>query len=334
MRDQIEISYDFSRGINRYLMVNAEGTQSMTHDEEVCFQVLPCNHITAPNLCFQDVLMESSLQKLFNVDGKSGRDILPFPHNASYNTEVLKYDKMTVAQRLFEIRDSLTPNERAAIEAFVLLCSGGTLETTSFFELLHWWALSAYSYQGCIEYLVKYKFRFGQSSFSIRFFREAQETGNLSYVFECPVASVRSRENIVQVTARDGRTFQAARMISAIPLNVLNAVQFDPPLSQGRRAAVDIGHINQCIKVHAEVRDRHLRSWTGITYPHNKLIYGFGDGTTPAGNTHIVCFGAQYNHFEPQDDIQETIKALREFVEMDIERIVSKPSCKVYYAHH
>lgn len=266
--------------------------------------------------------MESGLQKFFNVDGKSGRDIMPFPHNASFNPEVLKYDKQTVAERLFEIRNFLTPNERVAIEAFVLLCSGGTLETTSFFELLHWWALSEYSYQGCIEYLVKYKFRFGQSSFSIRFFREAQETGNLSYVFNCPIVSVRNEENVVQVTARDGQTFEARRMISAMPLNVLNAVHFNPALSPGRKAAADIGHINQCIKVHAEIKDRHLRSWTGISYPHNRLIYGFGDGTTPAGNTHVVCFGAQHNHFEPEDDIQETIKALNGFVEMHIERIV------------
>ena len=268
--------------------------------------------------------MESGLQKLFNVDGKSGRDIMPFPHNASFISEVLKYDKLTVADRLFEIRNFLTPNERVAIEAFVLLCSGGTLETTSFFELLHWWALSEYSYQGCIEYLVKYKFRFGQSSFSIRFFREAQETGNLSYVFNCPIVSVRNEENMVQVTARDGQTFEARRMISAMPLNVLNAVHFNPPLSQGRKAAADIGHINQCVKVHAEIKDQHLRSWTGISYPHNKLISGFGDGTTPAGNTHVVCFGAQHNHFEPEDDIQETIKALNGFVEMHIERIVSE----------
>jgi Flavin containing amine oxidoreductase len=267
--------------------------------------------------------MEAGLAKLFNVDGNSGRDIIPFPHNASFNPEVLKYDKMTVADRLHEIRNNLTPNERVAVEAFVLLCSGGTLETTSFFELLHWWALSEYSYHGCIEYLVKYKFRFGQSSFAIRFFHEAQETGNLSYVFNCPVASVKSEGDIVQVSSRDGNTFLGRKMISAMPLNVLNAVKFDPPLSKARNAAADIGHINQCIKVHAEIRDRHLRSWTGISYPHNKLIYGFGDGTTPAGNTHVVCFGAKHNHFHPEDDMQETMKALRGFVDMDIERIVS-----------
>lgn len=36
MQDDLEISYDFSRGINKFLLANAQGTQDFTHDEEVC----------------------------------------------------------------------------------------------------------------------------------------------------------------------------------------------------------------------------------------------------------------------------------------------------------
>lgn len=35
MQDELEISHDFSRGINRFLLAGAEGTQSLTHDQEV-----------------------------------------------------------------------------------------------------------------------------------------------------------------------------------------------------------------------------------------------------------------------------------------------------------
>lgn len=35
MQDELEISYDFSRGINQYLLANAQGTQHFSHDEEV-----------------------------------------------------------------------------------------------------------------------------------------------------------------------------------------------------------------------------------------------------------------------------------------------------------
>ncbi|KAF3355213.1 hypothetical protein VdG1_07077 [Verticillium dahliae VDG1] len=257
MEDELEISYDFSRGVNRYHLVNEQGTQKFTHDEE-------------------DAMMESGLRKLVNVDGACGKKIMPFPHTSKFTPEALALDKLSVADRLAQIKDSLTPNERLAVETFVLLCSGGTLETTSFFEMMHWWALSAYSYEGCIEYLVKYKFHGGQ----------------------------------------------AQRMVSAMPLNILNSIAFDPPLSVGKKSAADTGHVNQCVKVHAEVRDRDLRSYTGISYPHNGLFYALGDGETPSGNTHIVAFGGQHQHFEPDENIEKTKEALQGLVPMDIERIV------------
>lgn len=268
--------------------------------------------------------MQSSLAKLVNVDRCLGRTVVPFPHSGVMSPEARKYDHMSVADRIAEIKNDLTPNERLCAEAFVLLCSGGTLETTSFYEFLHWWALSGYSYEGCIDYLVKYKFRGGQSSFAIRFFHEALASGNLTYSFNSPVATIQHGGSGVQITTRSGKTFQAAKMICAIPLNVLNDVTFDPPLAPGRKAAATTGHVNQCVKVHAEISDRDLRSFTGIAYPHNGLLYGFGDGTTPAGNTHVVAFGGQHNHFHPEEDIEHTMAALRGFVPMDIERLVSE----------
>ncbi|EGY14759.1 hypothetical protein VD0002_g3089 [Verticillium dahliae] len=303
MEDELEISYDFSRGVNRYHLVNEQGTQKFTHDEE-------------------DAMMESGLRKLVNVDGACGKKIMPFPHTSKFTPEALALDKLSVADRLAQIKDSLTPNERLAVETFVLLCSGGTLETTSFFEMMHWWALSAYSYEGCIEYLVKYKFHGGQSSFAIRFFQEALATGNLSYAFNSPVAAVKNTPAGVHVTTREGKGYRAQRMVSAMPLNILNSIAFDPPLSVGKKSAADTGHVNQCVKVHAEVRDRDLRSYTGISYPHNGLFYALGDGETPSGNTHIVAFGGQHQHFKPDENIEKTKEALQGLVPMDIERIV------------
>lgn len=268
--------------------------------------------------------MESSLSKLVNVDESFGRKVVPFPHTGVLSPEARRYDHMSIADRLAEIKNDLTLNERLCVEAFVLLCSGGTLETTSFYEFLHWWALCGYSYEGCVNHLIKYKFRGGQSSFAIRFFQEALATGNFTYVFSRPVASIKDRRGTVQVTTRDGQTFEAAKMISAIPLNVLGDVTFDPPFTQGRRTAARIGHVNQTVKVHAEISDRDLRSFTGISYPHNGLIYGFGDGETPVGNTHVVAFGGQHNHFHPEDNIDYTIAAFQGFTPMNVERLVSQ----------
>jgi hypothetical protein len=275
--------------------------------------------------------MESALSKVVNIDGVHGRNTIPYPHSALLNPEARKYDHLSVADRLAEIKNELTPNERLCAEAFILLCSGATLETTSFYEFLHWWALCGYTYEGCINHLVKYKFKNGQSSFAVRFFGEAVASGNLSYAFNQPVASVQDSASGVIVTTRSGQTFKAKKLISAMPLNVLADVKFDPPLSKGRETAAKTGHVNQTVKVHAEISDRDLRSFTGISYPHNGLIYGFGDGETPKGNTHVVAFGGQHNHFHPEDSIERTIEAFKGFTPMEVERVVgaTNSSCVV-----
>lgn len=305
MRDELESSFDFSRGVNHFHLRTNQGDTVMSHEDE-------------------DTLLIAALEKFVNVDGDMGRKIIPFAHSAFHVPEARQYDNMSAKDRLNAIELSLTPNERAALEAFVLLSSCGTLETTSFFEFLHWWALCGYSYRGCMDHLASYKFKGGQSSFAIKFFQEALSTGRLSYVFNSPVKSIKDQDGKATLTTRDGRQYTGARLVSTIPLNVLNSVSFDPPLDTGRASAAKIGHVNQCVKVHAEVSSKDMRSWTGISYPFNKLSFAFGDGTTPAGNTHVVCFGGYHNHMHPEQDINQTKKAVEDMApgNMDIKRLV------------
>ncbi|KAM3555937.1 hypothetical protein MY1884_005329 [Beauveria asiatica] len=198
--------------------------------------------------------------------------------------------------------------------------------------MLHWWALSGYTYEGCVNHLVRFKFRGGQSFFAVRFFQEALATGNLSYALSQPVASVEDGAYKITVTTRSGQVFTAKYVISAVPLNVLSSVAFNPPFEEGKATAAKIGHVNQTIKVHAEILDQDLRPFTGISYPHNSLIYGFGDGETPAGNTHVVAFGGQHKHFHPEDDINRTISEFHGFTPMQVERGVFHNWCRDEFA--
>ncbi|KAL4912931.1 hypothetical protein BDW62DRAFT_206007 [Aspergillus aurantiobrunneus] len=288
----------------------------------------------APTKGLQDALLAAALDKFVDVDGELGRRVVPFPHDSFHEPEARRYDQMSAQDRLTQIADTITPRERAALESFVLLCSCGTLATTSFFEFLHWWALCGYSYRGCLDALISYKFKRGQSSFAIRFFMEALSTGNLAYAFNSPIQSIDDQGAKVVVTTREGRRHAGARLVSTIPLNVLSTVTFSPPLSAQRAAAAKTGHVNQCVKVHAEISSRDMRSWTGISYPFNKLCYAIGDGTTPAGNTQIVCFGGAHNHIHPEEDINQAKAAVESLSpgNMDVKRLVFHNWCKDEFA--
>lgn len=258
----------------------------------------------------KDELLASALNKFTNIDGCYGRKTIPLPHDTFRMSGSRELDNVSAQDRINEIALTLSPQERVVLEASILLASGGTLETTSFHEFMHWWAMCGYTYQGWLDMLITWKFKRGQSSFAIQFFEEALASKRLTYAFNSPVKHVKDSGKQVEVTTRDGRQFRAVRVISAMPLNVLDAVTFDPPLSSGKQSAIGIKHVNQTVKVHAELSNKDLRSWTGITYPHNALNYAFGDGTTPAGNTHIVCFGGQQNHMDPEANISRTKTAV------------------------
>jgi hypothetical protein len=264
------------------------------------------------------------LKKFVNVDGNFGKTIVPFPFDSHHNPEAIEYGKLSIADRIAQIKDDLTADERAAVEAFLLLCSGGTTDNSSFLDFLRWWAAGGHNYTTLMDTLITFKFRCGQSGFALRFFQEALDSKKLMYAFDSPVAQVDDYGDTVTVTCRDGKKFTAKRVICTVPLNVLNNVKFNPPLNAAKRDAANLGHVNQCVKVHAEIKDREMRSWGGVAYPHNKLIYGIGDGETPAGNTHCVFFGADANHIQPEESIEETIKALKTFAPMEIERVVSE----------
>lgn len=48
MQDDLEISYDFSRGINKYLLSSPQGVQSFSHEEEV-IQILAIDLLATSN---------------------------------------------------------------------------------------------------------------------------------------------------------------------------------------------------------------------------------------------------------------------------------------------
>jgi hypothetical protein len=168
-----------------------------------------------------------------------------FPHDPHHNPDVFKYDQMSFADRLKEIEDDLSPIERANFEGFLSITSGGSIEESSFFEFIRWWALNNYDIRNFFELCLTFKFRFGQSAFARKFFEEADSTRRLSWQFKSPIAAVENVGNTVKVISRHGQQFRAKRVICTVPLNVLHKIKFSPPLSAAKTKASRLGHCNK-----------------------------------------------------------------------------------------
>ncbi|KAI2634209.1 monoamine oxidase [Hypomontagnella submonticulosa] len=232
--------------------------------------------------------------KFVDVDGQRGRGVIPFPFNQHVMSDALeRFDSMSLADRIAELSDQLPPTDRAMLESYLSILCGGDFAEASFWDILRCWALAGYNTMDFLAASAAFKLRRGQSDFARRFFDEAVATGRLSYKFMCPVAAVTDSGGCVGITARDGAVFKARRLICTAPLNVLKDIAFAPALPAAKLGAAKLGHVNRVVKVNAETRGTELRSLGGVVHPVGGLNYVFGDGLTPAGNTHLVGLGTR-----------------------------------------
>ncbi|KAJ5892050.1 Monoamine oxidase N [Penicillium subrubescens] len=274
-----------------------------------------------------DATVESAFKKFINVDGQFGRSVIPYPHDIEFNMAgVQEYDHMSMAERMAQVSMHLTPLEKNMFEGFLAITHGAKWEEASFFELLRWWALMNYNFPDFMAIGLTYKLRDGQSTLARRIFDEAVATGRLDYTFSTPVKDVVDHGHGVEVTARNGvEVFKGRRLVCTVPLNVLHTLAFTPALPTLKTEASLAGHVNQVVKCHAEVANPEMRSLGATNYPSGRLTYTFGDGTTPAGNTHLVAFGSSLpgSHLDPEQDIQVTKQAFEAFhPDMKVQRLV------------
>ncbi|OTB04130.1 hypothetical protein M426DRAFT_59141 [Hypoxylon sp. CI-4A] len=279
------------------------------------------DEITTLNHEKELAILDSVLTKFIDVDGERGRATIPFPFHQDFLADAARhFDGKSLADRIAEIADQISPVDRALLEAYLTVLCGGDLENASFWQLLGCWALAGYNTLDFVSAMAVFKLRRGQSDFARRFFDEAAATRNLQYKFECPVTAVSDRGDHVQVTVKDGATFRAKRVICTTPLNVLRNIGFTPPLPVAKAEALGLQHVNQVSKVNAVVQGVELRSFTGMKHPVDGLSFLTGDGVTLAGDTHLVGFGTK---FSPKDEIEGLLEAIRTFSHnKTVERLV------------
>lgn len=322
LQDDLENSHDLTRGINSFLVKTGGQFHKMSRAEE-------------------GQTMDKVLRKFVNVDGTFCRTTIPMPGSPSLGSSpaVQELDKLSLRDRLNQIESELSSIEKAVLEGFLAItCGARDLADASFMEMLRWWALNNYDMALFMEQCLTYKLRSGQSNFARHFFDEALATGRLEYRFNAVVKSINQdqADGTVTITTEDDNnntSYHAHRVICTIPLNVLNDVEFTPALPPLKLQAANQGHVNVVNKVHVEAANPDLRSLSGtIAAPYDELTYIFGDGTTPAGNTHLVSFGSAFTgvHLRADEDIEDTKRALQAFIgegegerKMDVKRIVS-----------
>ncbi len=176
------------------------------------------------------------------VDGV--RDALPQPHAPLTAIGALaRFDRLSIAGRLDEL--TLSEEERAVLAAELESLAHAPLQDAGAVSVLRWHALSGYSLKLTQETGGRVTIVGGTGALLAAIAGAAPFARRLG----TPVAAVTRQGDRMEVETQDGAGFHARVVVVAVPLNVLGAIEFDPPLPEDKQRAIALGQASRGIKL-------------------------------------------------------------------------------------
>jgi hypothetical protein len=216
------------------------------------------------------------------VDGVE--EALPLPHDPLLALdELARFDRQTIAERMAEL--DLDEEERDVLCAELESLAHGHLEDAGAVAVLRWHALSGGSLALTQQTGGRVTFLNGTQSLVQAIATKAPYEIRL----ETPVAAVTQDDGTVEVHTRAGETVAARRVVVAVPLNALGGIQFDPPLSETKRAGVELGQASRGVKIFIRARGEPV--FTNGIKPEHPFGYLDTEVIYPDGTQLMIGFG-------------------------------------------
>lgn len=175
----------------------------------------------------------------------------PNPHQPFPLTEAAKAaDKVSVAQKIGQL--GLGEDEAAMIRAHWTLSFNGPPQEGAWSQVLRLVALAAGSWEMRGQAESRYLIDGGTTRLVDAIAADSRADVMLSTI----ATGIRHGEDGVEVTTQDGPMVKARKAIVTVPLAVLGAIAFDPPLSPGKAGASMRGQVSRGVKVWMRVRGK------------------------------------------------------------------------------
>jgi len=166
------------------------------------------------------------------------------PYDAHHNwTALQERDTISVADRMASLQ--LTPLQQAAIGGFLEILSMSAPHAASYVEMMRCYALSGWNTVVFKDTAARYKFAKGTGALVDAIVRD----GGFDVITNAQATAITQSPEGVIVETSDGGTFHGRTGIVTLPMNVMNAVDFKPPLAAIKREAAEVKHAGGGSKV-------------------------------------------------------------------------------------
>jgi len=223
---------------------------------------------------------------------RDARELIDQPY-APLHHDVSEVDALSLQDRIDEA--GMDEERRVVGESFWAGLSSARCDEVGVLDALHWCALAGYDPLMMIETGGGYTMTGGTGRLAAAIADDARCEIRL----RTPVASVRHDGRGVEVEARDGTTVPAIAAVVAVPWNVLGDIEFDPPLSEGKRAAAEEGQASHGLKTW--VRAKGTREPAFAMAPADRPLMYATPTTTVDGDTLYTAFGCDAALLDPTD---------------------------------
>ena len=166
------------------------------------------------------------------------------PYDAHYNWKAIQErDTISVADRMASLK--LTPLQQAAIGGFLEILSMSAPKSASYVEMMRCFALSGWNTVVFKDVAARYKFAKGTGALVDAIVRD----GGFDVITNAQVSTITQGSDGVSIQTSNGDIYQSRIGIVTVPMNVMNTVRFNPPLSPIKREAADVKHAGGGAKV-------------------------------------------------------------------------------------
>ena len=232
------------------------------------------------------------------------RELIDRPYEPLH-LDVSEVDALSLQDRIDEA--GLDEERRLIGETFWAGLSSARCDEAGVLDALHWCALAGYDPLMMIETGAGYEIAGGTG----RLAQAIADDARCDLRLRMPVARVRHDEDGVEVESRDGGVVAARAVVVAVPWNVLGSIDFDPPLSDGKRAAAAEGQASHGLKTWVRARGTREPGFS-MSPADRPLMYA-----TPAGmldgDTLYTAFGCDASLLDPTDP-SAVAAAIRELI--------------------
>lgn len=233
------------------------------------------------------------------------------PYEPLFRREAVdEIDRETIRERVEAL--GLPPQQEDLLISLWALCCSATTAEGATSMILRWMSLSNNDPALFFDILARYKLVDGTGGLI-----EAMDSDSSAEVrLSCPVQAVAHGDDGVTVTTRDGDRIDARVAIVTVPLNVLGAVDFDPPLVEGKREAADAGQASRGSKVWVRIKGR--TDMINVFGPEDAPLHYLQSEFPADGGQILVGFGPSGDDLDVEDldAVSEAVKQLLPDVEV------------------